>query len=78
MVHDARAPNAIRMVDKMGAEKLPFAPRTAWVLDHYSPPPNLAAARGPRPCAVSPMRHGSPLYDIGDGICHRVLPKAAT
>ena len=45
MVHDARAPNAIRMVDKMGATRLPFASKTAWVLDHYSPPPNLEAAQ---------------------------------
>lgn len=75
MVHDARAPNAIRMVDKMGADKLPFAPRTAWVLDHYSPPPNLAAAQTHTAMRNFADAHGSPLYDIGDGICHQVLPE---
>lgn len=75
MVHDARAPNAIRMVDKMGAEKLPFASRTAWVLDHYSPPPNLAAAQTHTAMRSFADAHGSPLYDIGDGICHQVLPE---
>ncbi|OZI19983.1 hypothetical protein CAL26_20725 [Bordetella genomosp. 9] len=75
MVHDARAPNAIKMVDKMGAEKLPFAPRTAWVLDHYSPPPNLAAAQTHTAMRRFADDHGSPLYDIGDGICHQVLPE---
>ncbi|CAM3712719.1 3-isopropylmalate dehydratase large subunit [Bordetella sputigena] len=75
MVHDARAPNAIRMVDKMGADKLPFASRTAWVLDHYSPPPNLAAAQTHTAMRRFADDHGSPLYDIGDGICHQVLPE---
>jgi len=75
MVHDARAPNAIRMVDKMGAQTLPYAARTAWVLDHYSPPPNLAAAQTHTAMRRFADEHGSPLYDIGDGICHQVLPE---
>ncbi|MFC4274319.1 3-isopropylmalate dehydratase large subunit [Achromobacter aloeverae] len=75
MVHDARAPNAIRMVDKMGAQTLPYASRTAWVLDHYSPPPNLAAAQTHTAMRRFADEHGSPLYDIGDGICHQVLPE---
>lgn len=75
MVHDARAPNAIRMVDKMSDVPLPFAPRTAWVLDHYSPPPNVAAAQAHTAMRQFANTHGSPLYDIGDGICHQVLPE---
>ena len=75
MVHDARAPNAIRMVDKMGATQLPFASKTAWVLDHYSPPPNLEAAQTHTAMRKFADDHGSPLYDIGDGICHQVLPE---
>lgn len=75
MVHDARAPNAIRMVDKMGAQRLPFASKTAWVLDHYSPPPNLEAAQTHTAMRRFADEHGSVLYDIGDGICHQVLPE---
>ena len=78
MVHDARAPNAIRMVDKMGqggATRLPFASKTAWVLDHYSPPPNLEAAQTHTAMRRFADEHGSVLYDIGDGICHQVLPE---
>jgi 3-isopropylmalate/(R)-2-methylmalate dehydratase large subunit len=75
MVHDARAPNAIRMVDKMGKDKLPFASKTAWVLDHYSPPPNLEAAQTHTAMRQFADDHGSPLYDIGDGICHQVMPE---
>lgn len=75
MVHDARAPNAIRMVDKMAAPRLPFAGKTAWVLDHFSPPPTLEAAQAHSAMRRFAGEHGSVLYDIGDGICHQVLPE---
>ena len=75
MVHDARAPNTIRMVNKMGAPRLPFANKTAWVLDHYSPPPNLEAAQTHTAMRRFADEHGSVLYDIGDGICHQVMPE---
>jgi 3-isopropylmalate/(R)-2-methylmalate dehydratase large subunit len=78
MVHDARAPNTIRMVDKMGqgrTGRLPFASNTAWVLDHYSPPPTLEAAQTHTAMRRFADEHGSVLYDIGDGICHQVLPE---
>jgi 3-isopropylmalate/(R)-2-methylmalate dehydratase large subunit len=75
MVHDARASNAIRMVDKMGSKRLPFANKTAWVLDHYSPPPTLEAAQTHTAMRRFADDHGSVLYDIGDGICHQVLPE---
>jgi len=75
MVHDARAPNTIRMVDKMGASRLPFANKTAWVLDHFSPPPTVEAAQGHTAMRQFAEEHGSVLYDIGDGICHQVMPE---
>ena len=75
MVHDARAPNTIRMVEKMGAKSLPFAHKTAWVLDHFSPPPTIEAAQGHTAMRKFADEHGSVLYDIGDGICHQVLPE---
>jgi 3-isopropylmalate/(R)-2-methylmalate dehydratase large subunit len=79
MVHDARAANALRMVAKLGAggEKpaLPFAPRTAFVLDHYSPPPHVEAANTHREMRAFADAHGAVLYDVGDGICHQVMPE---
>ena len=75
MVHDARAQNAIRMVEKMGASQMPFASKTAWVLDHYSPPPTIEAAQVHTAMRRFADAHGSVLYDIGDGICHQVLPE---
>lgn len=75
MVHDARAGNALKMVEKLGASRLPFAPRTAFVLDHYSPPPHPEAANVHRAMRAFAEEQGAVLYDVGDGICHQVLPE---
>ena len=75
MMHDARASNAFKMIEKFGAERLPFAGRTALVLDHYSPPPNMEAANTHVAMREFADVHGAKLYDIGDGICHQVLPE---
>jgi len=75
MLHDARAGNALKMVEKLGASQLPFASRTAFVLDHYSPPPHLEAANTHRAMRAFSDAHGAVLYDVGDGICHQVLPE---
>jgi 3-isopropylmalate/(R)-2-methylmalate dehydratase large subunit len=75
MVHDARAANALRMVEKMGAVELPFARRTAFVIDHFSPPPNAEAANTHAEMREFAGRRGARLYDVGSGICHQVLPE---
>lgn len=75
MIHDARAGNALKMIEKLGAKDLPHVKRTALVLDHYSPPPNMEAANIHVEMRAFADKHGSPLYDVGDGICHQVLPE---
>ncbi|OGA22047.1 MAG: hypothetical protein A3I02_07775 [Betaproteobacteria bacterium RIFCSPLOWO2_02_FULL_67_26] len=75
MLHDARASNALRRIEQLGAKKLPFASRTAFVLDHYSPPPHAEAANIHREMRAFADAHGTVLYDVGDGICHQVLPE---
>lgn len=75
MVTDTRAVNTIKMIDKFGDKPLQFADKTSLILDHYSPPPSLEAAE-----IHTSMRHfaaerGTKLYDLGDGICHQVLPE---
>src|SRR3970282_787996 len=75
MLHDARATNALTRIEQLGAAKLPFAARTAFVLDHYSPPPHPEAANIHRDMRAFSGTHGTVLYDIGDGICHQVLPE---
>jgi 3-isopropylmalate/(R)-2-methylmalate dehydratase large subunit len=75
MLHDARATNALKRIEELGAAKLPFAARTAFVLDHYSPPPHPEAANIHREMRAFSGAHGTVLYDVGDGICHQVLPE---
>jgi 3-isopropylmalate/(R)-2-methylmalate dehydratase large subunit len=75
MLHDGRAGNALARIEQLGAVKLPFASRTALVLDHYSPPPHAEAANTHREMRAFSDRHGTVLYDVGDGICHQVLPE---
>lgn len=75
MVHDARAANALKMIGKLDAKALPFVGKTAFVLDHYSPPPNAEAANTHTAMREFADRNGAVLYDIGDGICHQVLPE---
>jgi len=75
MLHDARAGNALKRIADFGAASLPFASRTAFVLDHFSPPPHPEAANIHREMRAFSAAHGTRLYDIGDGICHQVLPE---
>ncbi len=75
MIHDARASNALKMIARLGVKDLPFAAKTAFVLDHYSPPPNIEAANTHSEMRAFADAHGAMLYDIGDGICHQVLPE---
>ena len=52
MIHDARASSALKMIEKMNAARgnggnkaMPFASRTALVLDHHSAPVRMSWAR---------------------------------
>ena len=75
MIHDARAANALKMITKLGVDTLPLAQCTALVLDHHSPPSSIEAANTHTAMRAFSERWGAPLYDIGDGICHQVLPE---
>ena len=75
MMHDARAGNAMKMAAKLGVKGLPFAKRTALVMDHYSPPPHIEAANTHKDMRAFAEATGAQLYDVGDGICHQVMPE---
>ena len=76
MVHDGRAGNALKMAAKLGGGKrLPFAAKTAFVMDHFSPPPNIEAANTHKAMREFAAEQGAVLYDVGDGICHQVMPE---
>lgn len=75
MMTDTRSVNAIQMIGKLGSKNLSFASQTALVMDHYSPPPNAEAAQIHSKMRTFAHETGTKLYDIGDGICHQVLPE---
>jgi 3-isopropylmalate/(R)-2-methylmalate dehydratase large subunit len=79
MMHDARAANALQMIEKLKTGnaniQLPYVKQTALVLDHYSPPPTIEAANTHVAMRAFADHHGAHLYDVGDGICHQVLPE---
>jgi 3-isopropylmalate/(R)-2-methylmalate dehydratase large subunit len=75
MMHDARAASALKQLEKLTDGKPPSASRTALVLDHYSPPPNPEAANTHILMRRFAEERGAVLYDVGDGICHQVLPE---
>ena len=75
MIHDARAANALKQLQTLGAASLPHVGKTALVLDHYSPPPNPEAANTHVAMRRFADERGAFLYDVGDGICHQVLPE---
>ena len=75
MIHDARASNALKMIEKTGTQSLPFASRTALVMDHHSPPQNVEVANIHIAMRKFSDDHATTLYDIGDGICHQVMPE---
>jgi 3-isopropylmalate/(R)-2-methylmalate dehydratase large subunit len=75
MIHDGRAANALKAVEKLGSVKLPHATRTALVMDHYSPPPHPEAANTHVAMRAFAEERGAVVYDIGDGICHQVMPE---
>lgn len=75
MLTDARAPGAMKALSSLGEAPLRFVDRTALVLDHYSPPPHLEAAQIHDRMRSFAQQHGAQIYDIGEGICHQLLPE---
>ena len=75
MVTDTRAVNTVKMIERFGDQPLQFAKKTSLILDHYSPPPNQEAADIHSQMRAFASSRGTGLYDIGDGICHQVLPE---
>ena len=73
MLTDARAPGAMKALGRLNEVPLRFAPRTALVLDHYSPPPHKEAAQIHTRLREFAKESGAQIYDIGEGICHQLI-----
>lgn len=75
MLTDARAPGAMKALGRMHEAPLRFTKNTALVLDHYAPPPHLEAAQIHSSLRAFARESGAQIYDIGEGICHQLLPE---
>ena len=75
MLTDARAPGAMKALGRLNEVPLRFAPKTALVLDHYSPPPHKEAAQIHARLREFAKESGAQIYDIGEGICHQLVPE---
>ena len=75
MLTDARAPGAMKALSRLQEAPLRFVDRTALILDHYSPPPHLEAAQIHAKMRAFAQDKGAQIYDIGEGICHQLLPE---
>ncbi len=75
MLTDARAPGALKALRHLSEVPLRFANKTAFVFDHYSPPPHKEAAQIHANLRKLSSESGAKLYDVGEGICHQILPE---
>ncbi|MFH1288937.1 MAG: 3-isopropylmalate dehydratase large subunit [bacterium] len=60
---------------KMGAKKVFNPKKTAFVIDHSSPSPNLGVSAIHKKMRDFANEQGIILYDIGCGVCHQLLPE---
>lgn len=72
LLNDVTAPLARKILEEANVE--PVA-ETYVFLDHYSPPPNIDTARIHARLRMAAKKYGFKLYDIGHGICTKLLSK---
>jgi 3-isopropylmalate/(R)-2-methylmalate dehydratase large subunit len=74
MAHDNHTPTVIQQIEAMGREV--FDPdKVIFVNDHFSPAPNEMAASAHRRIREFCRERRIRLYDVGEGICHQILPE---
>lgn len=75
MGQDGTSPLAIQAFEEMQGTR-PFDPdRVAMVIDHSAPSPLEGVSRLHAKMREFARRHGIILYDIGEGVCHQLLPE---
>ncbi|MDD1766496.1 MAG: 3-isopropylmalate dehydratase large subunit [Candidatus Methanomethyliaceae archaeon] len=75
MAHDGTAPLMIKSFEEMGAKKVWDRRKAIFVIDHISPSSNEGTSALHRMMRDFARRHGLTLYDVGEGICHQILPE---
>jgi hypothetical protein len=75
MAHDGNGPLAIEMFYQMGGEKVFDPLKVKFVCDHYAPSPNESVSRIHDILRKFTRETGAILFDVGDGVCHQVMPE---
>jgi homoaconitate hydratase family protein len=75
MAHDGTAPLMIKSFEEMNAKKVWDSSKAVFVIDHVAPSSNEGTSRLHKMMRDFAKKHGIKLYDIGEGICHQILPE---
>jgi len=75
MAHDGTAPLMIKSFEEMGAKKVWNKEKAIFVIDHISPSSNEGTSALHKMMRDFAKKHGITLYDVGEGICHQILPE---
>jgi len=76
MGQDGTAPLAIRAFNEMGGFEVFDRERAAFVIDHSVPSPNEGVSALHKMMREFVREKGFRLYDIGEGVCHQVIPES--
>ncbi len=76
MGQDGTAPLAIRAFNEMGGSRVFDPERAAFVIDHSAPSPNEGVSALHKMMREFVREKGFRLYDIGEGVCHQVVPES--
>lgn len=75
--HDGTAPLSIKVMEEVEELNRVHDPsKTVFVIDHASPAPSVAAATVHKIMRDFARRYGILLFDVGEGICHQVIPES--
>jgi len=76
MGQDGTSPLAIRAFNDMGGAAVFDQGKVAFVIDHSSPSPNEGVSALHKLMREFSKEKGFRLYDIGEGVCHQLLPES--
>ncbi len=75
MAQDGTAPLAIESWKKLGLNKIAKPDHTIFFLDHSAPAPRKELAASHKVMREFAKEHGIIITQVGDGICHQLLPE---
>ncbi|RLL86214.1 3-isopropylmalate dehydratase [Petrotoga sp. HKA.pet.4.5] len=75
MGQDGTTPLAIKTFENVGAKKVAYPEKVAFVIDHNAPSPSEKVSALHKLMRDFSSNYGTKFYDIGEGICHQLMPE---